>query len=276
MASMRMRLIGIALGWGIVIAADAVQAERAAPSNASSAQISPEDLKRMKTQQELMGIAWVANQHPDVLYRNLGTEAYQDGHKEKALQFFLKAASYADKIAQAMVATMYWNGEGTPVDHPRAYAWMDLAADRGYRDLLIQREIYWSRMSESERQGALEVGRQVYAEYNDKEGLHRLGLFLSRAPAHITGSHAGWKGGNGGSFFASTSSYGPHAPGLQGLLNNTGGFYIDNEKLYGPDLWNPKQYAQLNDMQWNLKSGHVEVGDLEIVRDPAESSSVSH
>ncbi len=162
-------------------------AQTPAPAN----QLSPDDLKHLRLTHSLMDIPTIADKHPDVYYRNLGVQAYQDGYKDQALSLLLKSASYADKIAQAMVATMYWNGEGVPVDRPRAYAWMDLAADRSYRDFLIQRERYWSQLSASEQQRALEIGREVYAYYADKRGLDRLQMKLGATAAQALGSHTG-------------------------------------------------------------------------------------
>jgi len=109
----------------------------------------------------------VVEHHSDLYFRSLGADAYKAGDKPRALEMFMAAARFGDKPSEAMVAAMYWNGEGTAVDRPRAYAWMDLAADRGYRDLVIQRELYWNRLTPSEREQALAVGKDIYDRYSD-------------------------------------------------------------------------------------------------------------
>lgn len=247
----------------------------AAQGQVLAGQISPEDLKQMASLRSLMDIPTIADQHPDAYYRNLGVQAYRDGDKPRALRMLLKSSSYADKIAQAMVATMYWNGEGTPSDRPRAYAWMDLAADRGYRDLLIQRERYWNQLSDAERKQALVVGREVYAEYGDERGLRRLQLKLSAVLANVTGSHAGFRG-NGGTLFASGVGNGRRQNGkpqnsLQDTLEGAGGTFVDNDQRYASYVWDAKQYARLKDIEWKLATGHVEVGQLQVLPVPSSA-----
>lgn len=122
----------------------------------------------------LLNKSQVNSRHPDLFYRDAAIRSYQAGSKEQALVLFLKAACFADKPSQAIIAAMYWNGDGVPQDRALAYAWMDLAADRGYADLLAQREQYWAQLSPDERQRAIEQGRRIYAEYEDAQGLRRL------------------------------------------------------------------------------------------------------
>jgi len=55
-----------------------------------------------------------------------------------------------------MVAEIFWKGSGTGADRPTAQNWMDLAAERGYKDFAAVREFYWKSISEAER--ALKVG----------------------------------------------------------------------------------------------------------------------
>ncbi len=60
---------------------------------------------------------------------------------------FLRAARYADKPSQAMIAQMLWNGDGVPVDRVMAYVWADLAAERGYPAFIATREKFWSELN---------------------------------------------------------------------------------------------------------------------------------
>ena len=95
------------------------------------------------------------NAHPDLKYRALGMENYAKGRFPEALHYFRLGAYYADKPSQGMVAEMLWKGEGAAVDRPLAYAWMDLAAERLYNDLIIQREKFWAEMTPDEREQAI-------------------------------------------------------------------------------------------------------------------------
>ena len=83
------------------------------------------------------------NAHPDLLYRLRGFELIKSNQFDKAAIAFQRAALYADKPSQAYVAGMHWEGMGVPRNRSLAYAWMDLAAERGYPDFIAMREKMW-------------------------------------------------------------------------------------------------------------------------------------
>lgn len=257
----------------LALASLATSAQDAPPSAAST---SPAQRTQIEAQDELLSIPSVAWEHLDLRYRDLGIEAYRGGDKTRALGFFLEAARYADKPAQALLAAMYWNGDGTAVDRPRAYAWMDLAADRGYRDLALQREAYWSRLSAQERAEALRIGKSIYDEYADEKGLHRLDMKLARARSQVTGSHTGYVGiGNVLVPGPTGTVSGP------GFFGDRGGSSVLDKSLFGvyrfdqvysANLTDVQTYAKLKDLEWTIKSplrGDVKVGDPGIVPMPA-------
>src|SRR5690606_314925 len=97
--------------------------------------------------------------HPDLRHRIDGMKALDAGFPRDAMTAFLKSAKFADKPAQAMLANIYWEGIGTKVDRPRGYAWMDIAAERGYPDFLGWRERYWQALSPEEQREAIRVGQ---------------------------------------------------------------------------------------------------------------------
>lgn len=135
--------------------------------------------------------------HPDLKWRVEAIRAMEKGRKREAFELFKRAASYADKPSQAMVAEMYWTGTGALRNRPLAYAWMDLAAERGYTKYLARREYIWSQLSEQERQEALDVGRSVYAEYADDVAKPRHATEMRRYRNSITGSRIGAVGSLG-------------------------------------------------------------------------------
>lgn len=220
----------------------------------------PDDLKQLGVLEQALAEPGVIEHHSDLYFRTLGADAYKAGDKERALEMFTSAARYGDKPSEAMVATMYWNGEGTAVDRPRAYAWMDLAADRGYHDLLIQRELYWNRLSASERDEAIRIGKDVYDKYSDELGRQHLAIELSRVALQATGSHTGFVG-NG----VVTRSLGGAGTAFVGSVR---GYLNDNNILqltqyYSNAVWSADDYLHLKDLQWRFKGpleGNVEVG----------------
>ncbi|HEY4560225.1 MAG TPA: hypothetical protein VIG54_05750, partial [Lysobacter sp.] len=133
--------------------------------------------------------------HPDLEYRMYGVERYRKGEYKQALIRLRHAARYGDKPSQGLIAEMYAQGQGVERDMALAYAWMDLAAERGYQDFVVRRERYWARMSQEERAAALERGQAIYAEYGDFVAKPRFALQLQRESRKGVGSRTGM-GGN--------------------------------------------------------------------------------
>jgi len=86
--------------------------------------------------QEIVHTSAFLASHPDLRYRKLAQEAVADGRLEEARTYFRYGARYADKLSQAALAEMWWEGRGGEQDRALAYAWMDLAAERGTDFLL--------------------------------------------------------------------------------------------------------------------------------------------
>lgn len=199
------------------------------------------------TQDRLMLSAGFLSAHPDLRYRLHGMEEFKQGRYEDALKFFQRAAFYADKPSQGMVAEMLWNGQGVPKDAALAYAWMDLAAERGYAGFLGLRERYWSALSEAERQRALAEGAALYAKYGDEAAQPRIATVLRRERKKITGSRAGF-----------TGNVQIYVPGPNGFEQ------IDGSKFFDDKYWDPKQYQAWHDNVWmKPRIGRVSVGDVE-------------
>jgi hypothetical protein len=184
--------------------------------------------------------------HPDLRWRLRGLEKYQKGEYDEAFKDFRRAARYADKPAQAMVAEMLWKGEGTKSDRALAYAWMDLAAEREYPTLAVFREQYWAQLTPEEQKQALEIGKAVYAEYRDSVAKPRLESQLRNARSDITGSRTGMTGG--------LKIY---------LPSPTGELFIEGREFFDPRFWDPKQYWQWASKGWTeLPKARVTVGPL--------------
>ena len=186
--------------------------------------------------------------HPDLRYRLNGQKRYAEGEFREAFEFFQRAAWYGDKPSQGMVAEMLWNGQGTDQDRALAYAWMDLAAERGYEGFVGHRERYWKALDEAERARALEVGQTVYARYGDQASEPRLAAVLRRERARQAGSRTGFTGA------------------LKIYIPGPGGDYlqIDGSTYYDERYWEPAKYRALQDSIWERSyTGRVDVGPVE-------------
>lgn len=191
--------------------------------------------------------------HPDMYWRELGQQSLKMGRSRDALSNFRKSASYADKASQAMVAEMLWNGTGVAQDRALAYAWIDLAAERGYRDLLAVREKYWSALTPDEQIRAVEVGQKVYDEFGDTVAKPRMNRELTRARGQITGSRLGRVG-----TLSIPKSIAPKVQDAGMDAVNVGG--IDGSIYFADKYWKPELYWKWQDAQWNEGgSVHVEV-----------------
>lgn len=192
--------------------------------------------------------------HPDQWFRLLGDRARQQGRLEQARAYFLRAARYADKLSQGALAEMYWNGEGGEGDRARAYAWMDLAAERGAPLLLAHRERYWSQLTPAERTRALREGEAVYAEYGDAVAKPRLAKKLHQGRMRVTGSRAGWVG-------HLSICLDPGPEGCQAA--------VTGEQYYADRHWRPEKYWEWQDriLFTPAPKGKVKIGPLEPVRE---------
>lgn len=198
------------------------------------------------------------NYHPDLQYRSYGTEAYAKKDYARALTLFRRAAFFADKPSQAMIAEMHARGEGVERDMALAYAWMDLAAERGYVDFIGLRERYWAALDEAGRARALEEGQALYAKYGDAAAKPRFATQLRRGSKEIVGSRTG---------FASNVKI--KIPGPAGEQT------LDGTKFKDISYWDADKYWKMQDRIWRNPSGkRVNVGDVEVVRTDRVESRV--
>jgi len=215
--------------------------------------ISAETAKRPQDEAFINSQTFI-NQHPDLLYRQRGLKAYKKGRYSEALFNFKLAAKYADKPSQGMVAEMLWKGEGAAVDRARAYAWIDLAAERNYPSLVISREKMWSMLSEAERKKAVVLGEPIYEVYGDAVAKPRMEAALVQAKRNsVTGSRLG---------FVTVLDIANNDP--IAIAHNNGIPGYEGEFFYQDKLWEPAEYWKWQDAAWSrLPEGNVEIGKIE-------------
>lgn len=208
---------------------------------------------------------------PDLLHYRMGLEAYRDGDATAAMRHFLIAARYADKPSQALVAQMYWDGVGVARDRALAYAWMDLAAERGNARLLAQRERYWEALDEAQRTDALERGQRVYAQYGDDVAKRRIEFVLRRKKNQLAGSRTGYTGnatvlalvpGTSQNLASAEGTNPAEVPPLAAMAAAS---------FYHPTYWQPGRRYAWREQQWEREfqagtTGTAEVGELKQLR----------
>ena len=199
------------------------------------------------------------NFHPDLQYRSYGMSAYGKQDYERAMMLFRRAAFYADKPSQAMIGEMHSRGEGVPRDDALAYAWMDLAAERGYIHFTVLRERYWNALDVAGQARALAEGEAIYARFGDAAAKPRFATQLRRGSKEGVGSRTGF-----------TGNVKIHLPGPSGEET------IDGSKFKDISYWDADEYWKMQDRVWrNPLGAQVKVGELELMgMDPARASRV--
>lgn len=186
--------------------------------------------------------------HPDLRYRRNGFMALERGAHAQALLHFRRAAEYSDKPSQAMVAELYWSGSGVAQDRALAYAWMDLAAERGYPTFVAYREQYWNALTDAERGRIADVGTPLYARYGDAVAVPRMEHMLRKGRMHYTGSIVGHV-----------------APRLAVWVSSPSGgmMSIRGDQAYQKRFWAAKEYfAWQDEILDRPLGGIVEVGTV--------------
>lgn len=124
-----------------------------------------------------------------------GEQAYRHGRYARAMRFYKSAARWSDKIAQFQIGLMYYSGEGVEPDHPLGWAWIEMAAERGYPQYEALSERIWAQMDEDQRARASRILEQeLLPEYGDEATVPRTARRMKQDRQRMTGSRLGRAG----------------------------------------------------------------------------------
>jgi uncharacterized protein len=168
--------------------------------------------------------------HPDVINEFAGMHQYAASDYDSAMKSFLIAAGYADKPSQLSIGLMYLNGQGVQKDPATAWAWISIAAERGYPQFVSTRDDLWRQLNAEQRQQAKTTEQQLYAQYGDPVAQPRMLQALQQGIA------------NGGDASDASSASG------QKYCAQTHAKECAN--LYAKWYWNPKDYFAGRDSAW--------------------------
>jgi TPR repeat protein len=126
--------------------------------------------------------------HPDVVNEFAGMHRYAAGDYAGAMKSFLIAASYADKPSQLSIGLMYLNGQGVQKDPATAWAWISIAAERGYPQFVTTRDDLWLQLKSGQRQRAKATEQQLDAQYGDAVAQPRMLQALQQSAADTGGA----------------------------------------------------------------------------------------
>ncbi len=185
-----------------------------------------------------------------------------DGHRaEQAGQFGLAydryraAAREANKFAQFRVGLMYLD-DGKPVAHDpaRAWAWIELSAERGYVDFREISQVLWQALGPDLQQTALEILEdELRPSFGDAVAVPRVASEMRRKRKRVTGSRVG----SVGSLKIVDLDSIPPGPGSTfsfAVLNDAWSFYL-------PEKWDFEQIVAYETKLYGSQGGRAILRD---------------
>lgn len=123
-----------------------------------------------------------------------GRQDYQSGNYTGAFWHYMNAAVWADKFAQYNIGVMYLRGEGVEFDPVRAWAWLELAAERGYPDMVLAADdLYRLLDEEQQREGRRILEDDLLPDYGDAVRIKATARRMERERRQATGTRTGSK-----------------------------------------------------------------------------------
>lgn len=193
--------------------------------------------------------------HPDLYGMTQGMQDYAAHRYADALKHFEYGALYADKLSQLCLGLMYLNGEGARKDPATAYAWLVLAAERGYPQFVATRDDVAKELNVLQRERAKKIYENLEKRYGDGVAKHRMAVQLRQGMMNFTGSRTGY---DSGVVQISQVRCGPQLV-IGGRVVPQIGCGAMNDFL-AKENWEPKQYFAARDREWIPT---VTVGPLE-------------
>ncbi len=212
-------------------------------------------------QKTLRGMAEASTwYHPDLFGEFAGFRSYAHRDYQGAFKYFEVGAYYADKLSQLCIGLMHLNGEGTKKDPVTAYAWLDLAAERGYPDFVATRDRVKATLTPEQIAQAMELRKTLAERYADNVAKPRMATQLRQGQMQMTGSHTGFDSGilHADLAGSSNSAHCGATPEVGGQAVPQAG--CSSDSIYSKERWEPNLYFASRDHQWKAT---VTVGTLE-------------
>ncbi len=170
-----------------------------------------------------------------------GIEATESGNAGLAHDSFVRAARDANKIAQFKLGLMYLEGYRGSSDPERAWAWLELSAERDYPKFRELADQMWLTLNESEQATAQQIlQEELRPTFGDEVAVPRVAAEMRRKFRRQTGSRAGY-GGNvvrvvENSAMSGAASKTTHSSGGGGSILD-GVTFTDGSVFYAEHKW---------------------------------------
>jgi len=184
---------------------------------------------------------------PSAIHMAIARRDYYRGQYASAFARYTLAARWANKHAQAWLGWMYLLGRGVERDTKRAWAWMKLAAERGYPEFVEEAENFLINLNRWERIHArLIYYQELLPKYGDKVAIPRTERQMWRRKMEVSGTRLG------------------HIGNLR---------HGDPTNFYAEDQWDFHKVVAFETRAHNVIArarGRVTLGDLRVVDESAE------
>lgn len=132
-----------------------------------------------------------AEHTPSYRTMNEATRFYNNGDYLSARARFRSAARWADKTAQFNLAVTYYKGQGTESDVAKAWAWFQLAAERGYPMMVDMADMLDGMINDDIRRRGQAILDELKPVYGDEVAIERTAAHMRRERRRATGSRVG-------------------------------------------------------------------------------------
>ncbi len=169
-----------------------------------------------------------AGQNPGLALYKEAVRQYQSGNHSRAFDTYEESAHWGNKLSQFNLGTMYYNGVHVSRDPARAWAWIKLASERGYQQLIEMEQAIWDELDDGQRTRAERIlEAELVPEYGDEVALPRMERFVNRRYRSATGSRLGGVAGSNPVFVQPRDQ-----------VQSTGDVY------YGEDNWRVERWLE--------------------------------
>lgn len=189
-----------------------------------------------------------------------GRRNYQSGNYMRAFGHYLNAAWWADKFAQYNIGVMYLRGEGVEFDPVRAWAWLELAAERGYPDMvLVADDLYRLLDEEQQREGRRILEDELLPDYGDATRVEATARRMERERRKATGTRTGSK--------AALSAL---------RIIDGGGNTRRGDEFYDPAKWDFERIVRFETrFMRDIANAGATLGEFRVIEDDEEEDSGS-
>ncbi len=198
-----------------------------------------------------------ADNAPGTEFLERGNRFYRQGDYDAAVGNFQLASHWGDKMGQFNLGLLYVNGQGVERNPLRGWAWIELAAERGYPHYRQVADGIWGQFEPKHRKIARRILEdELRPEYGDEVAIERTSREMKRRLRKNT---------SGGSRVGANRVV---------YVEDRAGNLISGHQYFHPDRWDFEKIIQFETRLIKAVKGGVRIREVES-RDDEEDSSDS-